>query len=71
MRVLRIREMRVNLLLLVQGRRKGLLLRMVFSDRAVDIRAKVKVNHPKMGGISRLLASHGKGHVSITTSLDT
>ena len=44
---------------------------MGFKDRATAIRAKAKVNHPKMGGISGLLASQGRGHVSFATSLDT
>ena len=39
------------------GNSRGLLLHRVFKDKAVDIRAKVRVNHPKMGGISGLLAS--------------
>ena len=42
-------------------------------DRAATIKAKakVKVNHPMVGETSGLLAIQGKGHVSITTSLDT
>ena len=41
-----------------------------FKDRAVATKAKPRVNHPKMGGNSRLLASQSRGHVSIATSLD-
>ena len=47
MLVLRIRERRVNLLLLAQGRSRGLLLHSDFRDRAVAIRAKAKVIIPK------------------------
>ena len=57
MQASKIRESRANLLLLVQGRSRGLLLHKVFRDRAMVIRAKARVNHPKMGGISRLLAN--------------
>ena len=57
MQASKIRESRANLLLLVQGRSRGLLLHKVFRDRATVIRAKARVNHPKMGGISRLLAN--------------
>ena len=69
--VLKIRGGRVNLLLLSQGRSRGLLLRKGFEDRAEAIRVKAKVNHPKMGDTSGLIASQGRGHVSIATSLDT
>ena len=34
-------------------------------------RAKARINHPKMGGTSGLLASQGRGCVSNATSLDT
>ena len=34
-------------------------------------RAKVRINHPKMGGTSGLLAKQGRGCVSSVTSLDT
>ena len=73
MRVLRIRGGRVNLLLLLlaQGRSRGLLLREGFRDKASTIKAKAKVNHSKMGDTSGLLANQGRGHVSIATSLDT
>ena len=71
MRVLKIREIRGNLLLLAHGRSRGLLLRKGFRDKAAVIRAKALVNHAKMGETSELLASQGRGHVSIATSLDT
>ena len=67
--MLKIRGRRANLLLLAQGRSRGLLLCMGFRDRAAVIRAKARVNHPKMGDTSRILASQGRGHVSISTSL--
>ena len=35
------------------------------------IKAKAKVNHPRVEKTSGLLASQGRGHVSIATSLDT
>ena len=63
-RASKIRGMRVNLLILIQRRSRGLLLRRVFRDRvaaikakAAAIRAKVRVNHSKMGGISGMLVS--------------
>ena len=68
MRVLKIRGMRANLLFLAQGRSRGLLLRKGFKDRAAAIKAKARVNHPKMGDTSRLLASQDRGHASISTS---
>ena len=71
MRVLKIREGRVSLLLLAQGRSRGLLLRKGFRDKATVVRIKSRVNHPKMGGTSGLLPSQDKGHVLIATSLDT
>ena len=54
MRVLKIRGRRANLLLLTQGRSKGLLLRKGFKDRAEAIKAKARVNHPRVGETSRL-----------------
>ena len=57
MRVLEIRERRVNYLLLAWERNKGLLLRKGFKDRAAAIKAKVRISHPKMGDTLRLLAS--------------
>ena len=71
MRVLRIRGRRANFLLLAQGRSRGLLLRSGFWDRAAAIRAKVKVDYPRVGDTSGLYARKGKGHVSITINLDT
>ena len=41
------------------------------ATRVTATRAKAKISHPKMGDTSRLLASQGRGHVSIATSLDT
>ena len=52
--VLKTRGRRANLLLIAQGKSRGLLLRKGFRDRAADIRAKARVNHPKMGENSRL-----------------
>ena len=71
--MLKIRGRRVNLFLLAQGRSIRLLLRKGFKDKVVAIRAKAKarVNHPKMGGTSRLLASQDRENVTIITSLDT
>ena len=40
-------------------------------DRVDAIKAKARVNHTRVGKTSRLLASQGKRHVSIATSLDT
>ena len=71
MRVLKIRRMRANLLLLAQERSKGLQLRKGFKDSVTAIKAKSRVNHPKMGDTLSLLASQGREHVSIATSLDT
>ena len=70
MRLLKIRGRRANLLLLGQERNRGVLLHKGFRDRAAAIRAKVKVDHPKVGDISRCLASQYREHVSIGTSLD-
>ena len=55
---------------LAQGRSRGLLLRKGFRDRAASIKAKARVNHPKVRYTSWLLASEGKEHVAIATSLD-
>ena len=71
MRVLVIRGRRVNYLLLARERSKGLLIHEGFEDKAAAIRAKAKINHPKMGDTTRLIANEGRGHVSIATSLDT
>ena len=66
MRVLVIRGRRVNSLLLAWEISKGLLLHEGFRDKA-----KAKINHPKIGDTLGLLASRGKGYVSIATSLNT
>ena len=71
MRVLKIRRMRANLLLLAQGRSRSLLLRKGLLYKAVVIRARARVNHPMMGDTSGLLVGQGRGLVSIATSLDT
>ena len=42
-----------------------------FRDKAAATRPKARINHPKMGGTSRLLASQGKGCVSSAISLNT
>ena len=64
-----IRGRRVNSLLLARERSRGILLRQGFKDRVVAIRAKAKISHPKMGDTLGPLASQGRGHVSIATSL--
>ena len=57
MRALEIRERRANFLLLAQGRSRGLPLLKDFRDKVATIRAKAKVNHPKIGDTSGLLAN--------------
>ena len=57
--------------LLARERSRGLLLSEGFKDRAATPEAKAKISHPKMGGISGLLASQGRGCVSSVSSLDT
>ena len=69
--MLKIRGERANLLLLAQGRDRGVLLRRGFRDRAATIRANTRVNHPKVGDISGSLASQCRENVSIATSLGT
>ena len=71
MRVLVIRERRVNSLLLAWERSIGLLLHEGFKDRAAATKAKARINHPKMGDTSRLLASQGRERVSNATGLNT
>ena len=71
MRVLKISRRRANLLLLAWGRSRGLLLHKDFRDRVTAIRAKARVNHPRVGETSGFLTSQGRGHVSIATNLDT
>ena len=69
--VLEIREGRANLLLLAQERNRGVLLHKGFRDRAATIKTKARVDHPKVGDISRRLTSQCREHVSIATILDT
>ena len=70
MRVLKIRGRRANLLL-ARERSRGLLIRKAFRDKALATKAKAMINHPKMGDTLGLLASQGRGHVSIATNLGT
>ena len=49
--VLKIRGGRANILLLDQERNKGVILHKGFRDSAVTIKAKDKVDHPKVGDI--------------------
>ena len=69
--VLVIRGRRVNSFLLAREKSRGLLLPEGFRDRVAATRGKAKISHPKIGDTSGLLASQGRGHVSIVTSLDT
>ena len=55
--VLKIRGGRANLLLLSQERNRGVLLCKGFKDRVAAMRAKARVDHPKVGDILRRLAS--------------
>ena len=71
MRVLVIRGRRTIRLLLAQERSRGLLLHEGFRDKVTNPRAKARISHPKMGGTSGLLASHGRECVSTATSLDS
>ena len=58
MLVLKIRGRRANLIfLLARERSRGIPLRKGFRDKATAIRAKDRVNHPKVGDILRRLAS--------------
>ena len=57
MRVLEIRKERANLFLLAQERNRGVLLCKGFRDKAAAIKAKARVDHPKVGDISGHLAS--------------
>ena len=59
-----IRGRRVNSLLLARERSRRLLLCEGFRDRAAIIKAKARIGHPKMGDISGLLASKGRGHAT-------
>ena len=69
--MLRIRGRRANLLILAQGRSRGLLLRSSFRDRVTAIKAKAKVDHLRVGDTSGIRARQGRGHVSIAIILDT
>ena len=68
MRVLVMREMRVNSLRLAQEKSRRLLLYEGFKERVVATKAKAMISHPKMGETSRLPASQGRGHLSCATS---
>ena len=57
MRVLVIRGRRVDSLLLVRERSRGLLLHEGFRDKVAATRAKAKISHPNMGDTLGLLAS--------------
>ena len=71
--MLKIREMRDNLFLIDQGRSRGILLRKGFRDKAMTIKAKARVNHPKVGDTSRLPANQGREHFLLppTWTLET
>ena len=71
MRVLVIRGRRTKRLLLAWERSGGLLLCEGFRDRVAAPRAKARISHSKMGGISGLLASPGRECVSSATNLYT
>ena len=58
-------------LILASGRSRKLLLHTNLRDKAMATRAKAKFNHSRVGDTSRLLASQGREHVSIVTSLET
>ena len=58
--MLRIRGRRVNLLFLTQGRSKGLLLHKGLRDGAMTIKAKTRVNRPKIGETSGLLPARAE-----------
>ena len=67
--MLKIRGRASNLFLLAQGRSRGLLLHKDFRDKATAIKAKVRVNHPKLGDTLGLLASQAENIVSIATKI--
>ena len=69
--MVKIREERTNLILLAKERNIEVLLYMGFRDRVAIIKAKSRVDHPKVGDILRRLASQCREHVSIATVLDT
>ena len=68
MRVLRIRGRRANLLLLAQGKSRGLLLHSGFKGKVAAIKAKAKVNHPRVGNTLGLQARQGRGYPSSSSS---
>ena len=53
------------------GKKRRTSTRKGFRDKVAANRAKARVNHPRVGETLRILASQGRGHVSIATSLDT
>ena len=57
--------------LLAQERSGGLLFHEDLQDKAVAIKAKAKINQPKMTCILGLLANQGKECGSSATNLDT
>ena len=69
--LLKIMGRRVNLFPLAWGRRRTLLLRKDFRERVVAIKAKAKDDRLQVVDISELIASQGRGHVSIAINLDT
>ena len=69
--LLKIRGRKVNLLLLARGRSLRLLLYKDFRDGAATTKAKARVNYFQVVDISRLIASLGRGYVTIAISLDT
>ena len=73
MRVLVIRERRVNSLPLAKERSRGLLLREGFKGKVASTKAKAKarISHSMMEGTLGLLANQGRECVSSATSLDT
>ena len=69
--VLMIREMRVNLLLLVGGRSRRLLLLKDFRDKAAATKAKARVDHLQVAYLLGLTIGLGRKYVIITINLDT
>ena len=62
------RGRRINPLLLARVRSIDLLLRESSKDRVAATKAKARVNYPKMGDTSELLASQGRERVSNATT---
>ena len=71
MQVLKIKGGRANLLHLAQEINKGVLLCRGFRNRASNIKAKARGDHPKVGDISGCLTNQCREHVSIAISLNT